>query len=400
MGIERSGLRRGDAPRVMSIVGTRPEAIKIAPLAIAAARRLGLFHRTLATGQHGALFDDSFAAFGLAPDIRLGSLLWDGSPDVMAARMEAALEPVLDAWKPDLVLVQGDTSSAYAGALAAHGLGIPIGHVEAGLRSGDFARPWPEERNRVMIDRLSTLLFAPTASAAANLASEPEVTGRIFITGNTGIDALLTMRANLPPLRPSLPGSPVQILLTCHRRESIGAGIEAICDAALRLAARGDVQILCPVHANAAIGDRVRARLGEHPAILLTGSLSYRETVAAMITSRLILTDSGGIQEEAPALGIPTLVLRDVTERPEGLASGNLALVGTDPHRIVAATTRLLDDPDAHAAMARPAFPFGNGHAAENILDCVEQYFSSTAHDSHPLPFCPVWTNDAARKGA
>ena len=381
---------------LLSIVGTRPEAIKIAPLALEARRRPALRHHILATGQQDALFDDALDDFELSPDLRLPPVLRDPDPDIMTARLDAAIRPVLALERPDMVLVQGDTTSAYAAALAAQALGIPVAHVEAGLRSHDLAQPWPEERNRVMIDRLATLLFPPTADAKANLIAERDVvTGDIVITGNTGIDALLTMRAKLPTT-PAQDG-PALILLTCHRRESFGAGIAAICDAALRLAARGDLTILCPVHSNPQVGDVVRAKLSDHPAIVLTGALPYRETVAAMATARIILTDSGGIQEEAPALGTPTLVLRDVTERPEGLATGNLVLVGTDPDRIVATASRLLDDPAAHAAMAMPAFPFGKGDAAIKILDAIEQYFSSDPVDVVPLRSEPLWIKDGAR---
>jgi UDP-N-acetylglucosamine 2-epimerase (non-hydrolysing) len=384
--------------RLLSVVGTRPEAIKIAPIALAAAGRPAIRHRILATGQHDLLFDEALRDFGLEPDLRLGPLLRDSSPDVMVERLADACMLVIASEAPDMVLVQGDTSSAYAAAIAAHRLGIPVGHVEAGLRSYDFDHPWPEERNRVMIDRLAALLFAPTPEASANLAAEANVVGgATVVTGNTGIDALLAMRALLPAAPLPDPGEPALIFLTCHRRESIGAGIEDICTATLHLADRGDVRILCPVHPNPAVGDTLRERLGRHPAISLTGALRYRETIAAMIASRLILTDSGGIQEEAPALGIPTLVLREVTERPEGLASGNLKLVGTDPDRIVEAATRLLDDPAAHAAMARPAFPFGQGDAAMKILDAVEQYFSPGRPGDHPLPFERTWIMDGAR---
>jgi len=314
----------------------------------------------------------------------------------MMERFADAIEPMLMHEWPDMVLVQGDTSSAYAGALAAYRLGIPVGHVEAGLRSHDFDHPWPEERNRVMIDRLADLLFAPTAESAANLAFEADVVkGRCLITGNTGIDALLAMRSRLS--LPAPEAGKALILLTCHRRESIGPGIEAICAAALRLADRGDVAILCPVHPNPAVGETVRRLLGNHPAITLTGALRYRDAVAAMAHARLILTDSGGIQEEAPALGTPVLVLREVTERPEGVASGNLLLVGTNTDRIVAAAGRLLDDPAAHAAMSRPAFPFGRGDASVKILDAIEQYFSSAPSDEHPLPFLRAGIMDGAR---
>jgi UDP-N-acetylglucosamine 2-epimerase (non-hydrolysing) len=334
--------------------------------------------------------------FGLGTDIRMPPPTPDPSPIVMVERYADLLEPMLMAEHPDMVLVQGDTNSAYAGALAAYRLGMPLGHVEAGLRSYDFDHPWPEERNRVMIDRLSDLLFAPTPESAANLKFEADVVkGQCVITGNTGIDALLAMRARLS--LPSREADKALILLTCHRRESIGPGIEAICAAALRLADRGDVDILCPVHPNPAVGETIRRLLGAHPAITLTGALRYRDTVAAMAQARLILTDSGGIQEEASALGTPVLVLREVTERPEGIASGNLRLVGTDSDRIVAEATRLLDDPVAHAAMARPAFPFGRGDASVKILDAIEQYFSSPPRGDHPLPFMRTRIMDGAR---
>lgn len=391
------GGRSSRPAKVLSIVGTRPEAIKIAPVALEARKRLRIRHDILATGQHVSLLDDALGEFGLAPDLRLPDVPSDPSPDVMTARLDTAIRAVLATERPDMVFVQGDTTSAYAAAIAAHALAIPVAHIEAGLRSHDAARPWPEERNRVMIDRLATLLFAPTDLAKANLLAERDsVAGTILVTGNTGIDALLTMRARLHT-SPQRHAGPALILLTCHRRESFGAGIAAICDAALRLAARGDVILLCPVHPNPAVGDVVRARLSHHPAIVLTGALPYRETVAAMVSARLILTDSGGIQEEAPALGTPTLVLRDVTERPEGLATGNLMLVGTDAGRIVATANHLLDDPAAHAAMAHPAFPFGRGDAAIKILDAVEQYFSSGPQDVVPLRLEPLWIKDGAR---
>jgi UDP-N-acetylglucosamine 2-epimerase (non-hydrolysing) len=381
---------------LLCVAGTRPEAIKFAPLLLAAADRPDLDCRLCATGQHSALLDEALADFGLLADMRLPPVLHDPAPDIMVERFADAIEAMLMRERPDMVLVQGDTTSAYAGALAAYRLEIPLGHVEAGLRSHDRDHPWPEERNRVMIDRLADLLFAPTSESAANLASEGHVVrGHCLITGNTGIDALLAMRTRLPPSRPQ--EGKASILLTCHRRESIGPGIEAICAAALRLADRGDVAIMCPVHPNPAVAGTVHAMLAGHPAITLTGALPYRDTVAAMAGARLILTDSGGIQEEAPALGTPVLVLRDVTERPEGIASGNLRLVGTDPDRIVAEAHRLLDDPAAHAAMAQAAFPFGRGDAAMKILDAIEQYFSSGGPDDHPLPFRRAGIMDGAR---
>ncbi len=366
--------------RLLSIVGTRPEAIKIAPIALAATGRARIDHRILATGQHGVLFDEALAAFGLAADERI-EVAHDSCPDTYATRLKAALVARLAQDLPDMVLVQGDTSTAFAGARAAATLGVPLGHVEAGLRSGDLADPWPEERNRIAIDRLATLLFAPSPEAAAKLAGE-RCEGATIITGNTGIDALLWMRDRL-----ALPerGCPRRILVTCHRRESFGSGVEGICAAVLALADRGDVVVTFPVHTNPAVGDMVRARLADHPAIMLTSGLSYPHWVAAMASAHLILTDSGGIQEEAPALGVPTLVLRHVTERPEALATGNLRLVGTDRDAIVAAATRILDDPADHAVMARPNFPYGKGIAAARILHQVEEYFAKSRVNDPPL---------------
>lgn len=265
-----------------------------------------------------------------------------------------------------MVLVQGDTSSAWAAALAAAGLGVAVGHVEAGLRSGDPRTPWPEERNRTQIDAVATLLFAPGAAAAANLAGAH---GRIVVTGNTGIDALLETRARQPlTLHDS---ARKLILVTCHRREAI-PHLADLGAALLRIAARPDVDLLLPVHGNPAIGAPIRALLGGHPRIRLVAPLPYPELVRMMDIAHLLLTDSGGLQEEAPALGLPTLVLRAITERPEPVASGNARLVGLDPDRIVGEVFGLLDDPAAHAAMARPSFPYGRGDAAQRIADAID----------------------------
>jgi UDP-N-acetylglucosamine 2-epimerase (non-hydrolysing) len=384
--------------RLLSIVGTRPEAIKLAPVAIEAARRVTLAHRILVTGQQADWADAALAEFGLTADRRLPPVAIDPDPDITAAHLLEALTHQFAIRRPDMVIVQGDTSSAYAASMAAAALSIPLAHVEAGLRSGDLAQPWPEERNRIAIDARADLLFAPTGDAAARLAAEPEARGQIHVTGNTVIDALFLIRESLPLFVTG--AGPRQILLTVHRRENFGAGLERICDAVLRLAGRGDVRILCPVHRHPSIAEPLTARLGGHEAIGLVPSLSYREMVAAMMTSHLILTDSGGLQEEAPALGIPALVLRDVTERQEGVESGNLRLVGTRTARIVAEASALLDAPARHAAMARPAFPFGHGGAAIKIIDRIEQYFSSGPSGEHPLPFAPVWSRDGAPKGA
>lgn len=362
--------------RLLTIAGTRPEAIKLAPLAAEAARRPGIAHRLAATGQHGALFHETLAAFGVAADTDWGLLTPGDSIDALAAAIARATEHEIARFRPDLVIVQGDTTSAWAAALAAHAAGVPVGHVEAGLRSGDPLLPWPEERNRIEIDRVAALLFAPTPAAMANLAAEPGVGGRAILTGNTGIDALLSMRARLAP--PSDRDRRL-ILVTAHRRENIGAGLDGICAAVRRLAMREDVSLLVPVHPNPAVRAQVTAALGGVPRVTLTQPLDYPAMVRAMTGAHLLLSDSGGLQEEAPALGLPLLVLRDNSERPEAVAAGNARIVGTDAARIVAEATRLLDDPAAHAAMARPAFPFGRGDAAVRILDAIAAWRTGTA---------------------
>ena len=279
------------------------------------------------SGQHGAPFDRALLAFGLAADVRLG-MPPDSDPDRAVAAIRAATGDWLAAAAPDLVLVQGDTSTALGGALAARDRGIPIGHVEAGLRSGDLRNPWPEEGNRIAIDAIADLLFAPTETALGHLRAEA-CPGATAVTGNSAIDAVLWMRERLEA-QPSLSGldgllagdpRPL-ILVTCHRREAIGAPLVAICTALRMIADRGDVRLLLPVHGNPEIGTIVERHLADHPAIALTPSLDYPTAIDAIRRARLILTDSGGIQEEAPALGTPVLVMREATERPEALATG------------------------------------------------------------------------------
>lgn len=359
------------AKRILSIAGTRPEAIKFAPLVPLLARHHGIEHRLIATGQHGALFHAALADFGLAADGDLA--LRNADPDDFADRVAGAMPGLVAAFAPDLLLVQGDTTSAWAAARAAAALGVPIGHVEAGLRSGNPALPWPEERNRREIDAVSALLFAPSPAAAANLAGHP---GTVHVTGNSGIDALLDMRARLPlTLHDS---APKLILVTCHRREAIPR-LPDLAAALLHLARRADVIILLPVHGNPAIDGPLRARLGGHARIRLEPPLAYPDLIRLMESAHLLLTDSGGLQEEAPALGLPTLILRETTERPEPIAGGNARLVGLDPARIVAETTRLLDDAGAHGAMAHPSFPYGRGDAAPRIVAAIAAWLDLPA---------------------
>lgn len=360
--------------RVLAIAGTRPEAIKFAPLIRALRARAEIEPLLVATGQHRAMFHQALAAFGLAADVDLA--LPNPSIERFCAGLKDALPALFAAYGPDLVLVQGDTSSALAAAQAAHAAGVAVGHVEAGLRSGDPLVPWPEEYNRRTIDALSTLLFAPTEEAVANLAGEK---GRVFLTGNTGIDALLWMRRRLPmTLHDS---ATKRILVTCHRREAIPR-LGELQRALLRLADRDDVHIHIPVHPNPLVEGALRGGLGRHPRILIEPALAYPDLVRLLDAAHLLLTDSGGLQEEAPALGLPTLVLRDVTERPEPVASGNAILVGLDPERIVAAATRLLDDGAAHAAMCRPVFPYGRGDASARIADAIVE--TQAAHPAIP----------------
>lgn len=359
------------SPLIVSIVGTRPEAIKMAPVLRAIAAR-GLAQKLLLTGQHqdlaphfGFLRDGDCVALGVDPRGR--------SLDGLAASIRDAIHAELARDRPALVLVQGDTISALAGALAAQTCGVPVGHVEAGLRSFDLRQPFPEEAIRRRIDALATLLFAPTEQAAANLEADRTVRGTIFVTGNSGIDALLAARdadAAHPAADESEPRR--TILVTCHRRENQGAPMDAVAAALVRLVAALPVRVVLPLHPNRHVRAAIEARLAGRPHILLVAPAPHAAMVALIDRAWLILTDSGGLQEEGPALGTPVLVLRDVTERPE--AGANVALVGTDPDTIVATVRDLLGDPARYARMATPSFPFGDGKAGPRIADAIVEW--------------------------
>ncbi|HYG49148.1 MAG TPA: UDP-N-acetylglucosamine 2-epimerase (non-hydrolyzing) [Allosphingosinicella sp.] len=366
---------------VVSVVGTRPEAIKMAPVARALARRPGVEHQVILTGQHAGLagyFDhprQSVLQLRFSPRGRTPEGLREALRAMLCGRFRRG--PV------DLVLVHGDTTSAVAGALAAQDCGIPTGHVEAGLRSHDLAQPFPEEGHRVAIDALAELLFAPTDTAADNLRREGRVSGRIWVTGNTGIDALLQARTRIAsPVRPARSGGRRLILATCHRRENQGEPVRSVCEALKRMVRELPVRVAAPLHPNPLARRGVEHALAGAEHIELLEPLDHDGMVRLMASSWLILTDSGGLQEEAPALGKPVLVLREVTERPEALATGSLELVGTDPDRIVAAVSGLLADPARYARMARTAFPFGDGHAAERIAEAIEAWRT----DARPRP--------------
>jgi UDP-N-acetylglucosamine 2-epimerase (non-hydrolysing) len=363
----------------VSIVGTRPEAIKMAPLARALGARRALRHRLLLTGQHAGLAP-------LFPDIHpdsVAELSFDPRGHTAVAlreRLHRLLCRTLGGALADLVLVHGDTTSAVAGAFAAWDCGIPLGHVEAGLRSFDLRQPWPEEGNRVVIDALSALLFAPTERAAANLEREWRVKGRILVTGNTGIDALLEAVVRLPAAIPVADGRR-PILVTCHRKENQGEGMARVSCALRQLVGELPVTVELPLHTNPKVRAALQRELDRVPHVNLHPPLSHRAMVALMMRCWIILTDSGGLQEEGPALGKPVLVLREVTERPEALATGNLQLVGTDPARIVGAVRSLFEDSGKLARMSRPCFAFGDGRAAPRIASAVEEWLASRGRE-------------------
>jgi len=370
--------------KIAIVLGTRPEAIKLAPVARRFLEVPYEFEtRVVVTAQHRGLLDQTLQAFAITPDYDLDVMRAGQTLAESTSRMVAALDPVLELESPDLVIVQGDTTTTFCGALGAFYRGIAVAHVEAGLRTGDFRQPFPEEMSRVLAAQLSTLHFAPTETAAANLRREGVEAGRVFITGNTGIDAVLETRDALAAGRLWAQGLPVLdarkklVLVTAHRRESFGEGFEGICEALSRLAAREDVQIVYPVHPNPNVREVVERRLGGIGAIHLIEPLAYVPFVDLMRRAHVLLTDSGGIQEEAPSLGKPVLVLREKTERPEAVLAGAARLTGTDPERIVAETELLLDDAVEYARRAAIPNPYGDGCAATRIRDIVRSYFAT-----------------------
>jgi UDP-N-acetylglucosamine 2-epimerase (non-hydrolysing) len=359
---------------ILFIFGTRPEAIKLSPLILCLRRFTELYTvKVCVTAQHRGMLDQVLEAFGIQPDYDLDVMLPGQTLVQSTARIIGALEPVFAQAKPDLVIVQGDTTTTFCGALAGFYSGIPVAHVEAGLRTGDLQQPFPEELNRVLTSRLATLHFAATQRAADNLDAEG-ITRHVWVTGNTGIDAVLSVRDRLEPAPP--PGKRM-ILVTAHRRESFGEGFERICQALSAIADRPDVRLVFPVHPNPNVQKPVDRYLRSHPNISLSEPLDYVAFVDAMRRAYIILTDSGGIQEEGPSLGKPILVLREKTERPEAVEAGTVKLVGSDPTRIVAETALLLDDPEEYRRMSRIHNPYGNGHASERIEAALREFWAS-----------------------
>ncbi|MBT3222197.1 MAG: UDP-N-acetylglucosamine 2-epimerase (non-hydrolyzing) [Proteobacteria bacterium] len=373
--------------RVLSIFGTRPEAIKMAPVVQALDKSDNFDSRVCVTGQHRDMLDQVLNVFGIEPhhDMNLmqpGQDLYD-----ITSRALVGLRGILEAEAPQVVLVHGDTTTTLAATLASFYAHIPVGHVEAGLRTGNLAAPWPEEANRVLSDRLCTYHFAPTNESRDRLLHEGHVAKRIWVTGNTVIDALLWMRDRVRA-KPvfswesqfdsafpyiSVPEVPL-VLVTGHRRESFGDGFKNICQALRTLAhAYPEVHFVYPVHLNPNVQRPVHQLLAGQPNVHLLKPLDYAPFVRLMDRAKLILTDSGGIQEEAPSLGKPVLVMRETTERPEGIAAGTVRLVGTSTKRIVDETTRLLTDEAAYASMATAHNPYGDGKAAQRIIDALSQ---------------------------
>lgn len=363
--------------KVLSIFGTRPEAIKMAPLVTALDREPGIDSVVCVTGQHRQMLDQVMSLFDLKAKYDLEVMMPNQTLNGLFSRAIARVDAVLETEKPDYVLVHGDTSTAAACALAAFHRRIPIGHVEAGLRTGDLSKPFPEEMNRRVVDCVGNWLFAPTSTSRENLQRE-NLQGRIAVTGNTVIDALATLTARLrddSPLAAAaaaryswLDASRRLVLVTGHRRESFGGGFLNICAALADLARRDDVQIVYPVHLNPAVRDVVLTELADLSNVHLIDPLDYVDFVWFMQRAYVILTDSGGVQEEAPYLGKPVLVMRDVTERPEAVAAGTVALVGANRGRIVEGVTRLLDDLAYHTSFSRRLNPYGDGHASQRIV--------------------------------
>ncbi len=366
--------------RICVAFGTRPEAIKMFPVVHALRETSAIDTRVCVTAQHREMLDQVLEIGQIFPDIDLDVMTPNQTLDVLLARLVTGLGETFDREKPDRILVHGDTLTTMAATLAGYFRKIPVGHVEAGLRSGDIYHPWPEEVNRKVTGAVADLHFAPTETAAAALRAENVPADRIHITGNTVIDALLATKARIdeePSLASGLDPLVARfaekriIAVTSHRRENFGDGMKAIAEAIASIAARNDVAVVFPVHPNPHVRSAMEPILGDLTNVALIDPLDYPHFVRLLATSELVLTDSGGVQEEAPALGKPVLVMRETTERPEGIEAGTARLVGTDKARIVSEIFRLLDDKDAYSAMARAHNPFGDGTAAKQIAEIV-----------------------------
>ena len=372
--------------KVLSIFGTRPEAIKMAPVIKALADEASITSLVCVTAQHREMLDQVLKLFEIEPDYDLDIMKHGQSLTEASSRMLLALEPIIKDCQPDLILVHGDTSTTLCGALAAFYQQIPVGHVEAGLRTHNIYSPWPEEANRQLTSVITKLHFAPTKTSAQHLYDEHNNPEHIHITGNTVVDALLEVKQKLEQnleLRheveskfPELDFSKKRVLITGHRRENFGDGFEAICEAIKQLAEKyTDYEFVYPVHLNPNVKEPVNRLLKDLNNVKLIQPQDYLPFVYLMSTSHIILTDSGGIQEEAPSLGIPVLVMRDTTERQEAVEAGTVKLVGTHAPTIVAEISILIDDEAIYEKMSRAHNPYGDGHASTEIVRVITEFF-------------------------
>lgn len=368
--------------KLLLVFGTRPEAIKMAPLVKALQLSLKLEVKVCVTAQHRQMLDQVLQLFDIKPDFDLDLMRPGQTLTQLTCNILQGMEGVFDQYKPDWVLVHGDTSTTMATSLAAYYQQVGVAHVEAGLRTGNLYSPWPEEANRQLTGRLAGLHFAPTAQAQTNLLNEGVLLANIHVTGNTVIDALLdvsqrldadeVLSRSLAVQFPFLDTAKRIVLVTGHRRENFGFGFEAICQALKAIASQPEVQVVYPVHLNPQVNEPVRRILNGVDNVHLIEPQEYLPFVYLMKRSYIILTDSGGVQEEAPSLGKPVLVMRDTTERPEAVAAGTVCLVGTDTHRIVTETLHLLNDPAAYQHMAFAHNPYGDGTACQRIRQTFE----------------------------
>lgn len=371
--------------RLLCFIGTRPEAIKMAPIIRRFQALPGIECKVISTGQHGEVLEPILSSLEIGVDTDLQVMRHDQSLSGLTARLLATVDELLEKEQPALVLAEGDTTSVLSISLACFYRKIPFAHVEAGLRTYDLETPFPEEANRVLVGRLAQLHFAPTRTARDNLLREGVAGQHIFLVGNTGIDALLEMCRRSPSLGVAVPDDKRIVLITAHRRENLGEPIRMICEAVEELAERHpDVRFLWPLHPNPTVQSIVRSRLGANSRVVLCDPLPYDQFVAAMLRSSLILTDSGGIQEEAPAIGKPVLVLREKSERPEALHAGVSRLIGTSRSRMVAEVERLLCDRQWYEEMSRGASPYGDGRAAERIVAIVGKFLDLPLDSADP----------------
>lgn len=376
--------------KILSVFGTRPEAIKMAPVVKALAEDPSFDAKVCVTAQHRQMLDQVLELFAIQPDFDLDLMKADQTLGDITGNVLHGMEGIFAQWQPDMVLVHGDTTTTLAAALSSYYAKVPVGHVEAGLRTGDKYSPWPEEMNRHLAGALADVHFSPTEKARENLLHEGIAPESIHVTGNTVIDALLTveerirsdadLRGRLERHFPFLDPQKYLVLVTGHRRENFGSGFENICQAIATLARRDDVQVVYPVHLNPHVQEPVRRILSDLSNVFLLKPQDYLSFVYLMHRCTLVLTDSGGIQEEVPSLGKPVLVMRDTTERPEALEAGTALLVGTDRARIVREVSRLLDAPEAYRTMAEAHNPYGDGTAARRIATFLKERGISCEH--------------------